>query len=192
MIACPQRNDWRNVLKSSSTKMDLEIRAAEEGDHAEIAAIYAFEPVISQTSQIPLRNAGFWAGFYKSTGMDCIELVALAHNRTAGHMGILLNNNPRKKHVASFGIAVHPKFQRKGIGRALMNVLVDMADNWLNLQKLELDVSTDNTAAISLYQSFDFVIEGEFKYDLFKQGEYSNTYKMARFNPKLPAAVAAT
>lgn len=38
-----------------------------------------------------------------------MELVAIQQDRVIAHLGFLLNENPRKKHVASFAIAVHPE-----------------------------------------------------------------------------------
>jgi len=38
--------------------------------------------------------------------------------------------------------------------------MIDLADQWLNLSRLELEVYTDNDAAIHLYKKFGFVIEG--------------------------------
>ncbi len=37
---------------------------------------------------------------------------------------------------------------------------MDLADNWLNLQRLELTVYSDNAAAIALYRKFGFEQEG--------------------------------
>jgi putative acetyltransferase len=65
-----------------------------------------------------------------------------------------------------------------------MKELIRLSDKWLNLLRIELDVSTENEVAIALYKKFNFVIEGECKYDIFKQGKYCHTYKMARFNPQ--------
>jgi len=46
----------------------------------------------------------------------------------------------------------------------LLKEALDMADNWLNLVRLELEVYTDNLGAISLYKKFEFEVEGEKKF----------------------------
>ena len=38
--------------------------------------------------------------------------------------------------------------------------MLDLADNWLNLTRIEPSVYTDNAAAVVLYEKFGFEIEG--------------------------------
>lgn len=165
--------------------VDIEVRPVAAEDDADLSAIYAHESVIAQTAQLPHRSVAFWKEFYASKGVDFLELAAVCEQRAVGHLGILLNANPRRKHVASFGIAVHPDYQGKGVGKALMDALVDLADRWLNLLKIELSVSCDNPVAIGLYEKYGFVVEGESRCDLFTDGHYSHSRQMARFNPGL-------
>jgi putative acetyltransferase len=61
---------------------------------------------------------------------------------------------------------------------------VELADNWLNVHRIEIDAFVDNHAALSLYKKFGFVIEGEAIDSAFRQGEYVNTYFLARINRK--------
>lgn len=159
------------------------IRPPQEQDLPAIAEIYSFEAVLEQTSQLPYRPAEHWRHFYSNKGVPFLELVAICNNRAVGHLGILLNDNPRRKHVASFGIAVHPDYHGQGVGNALMTELIHLADNWLNLLKIELEVSSENGIAIALYKKFGFVMEGESRFDMFRNGRYSHTCHMARFNP---------
>ncbi|MGB1271309.1 MAG: acetyltransferase [Endozoicomonas sp.] len=63
--------------------------------------------------------------------------------------------------------------------------MVNLADNWLNLIRIELDVYTDNEPAVILYQRFGFEIEDSSKFDCFPDGEYVNSYRMARIKPNL-------
>ena len=163
--------------------MKTHIRRVEDRDYEDIAAIYSYASVIEQTSQLPHENAAFWQGFYSSKAPRCIELVAVCDNKAVSHLGILLNTDPRRKHLGSFGIAVHPDYQGKGIGKAMLNELIRLSDNWLNLVKIELHVFSDNEKAVALYKQFGFVIEGESRYDLFKQGKYCHSYQMARIHP---------
>ncbi|MCG8566570.1 MAG: GNAT family N-acetyltransferase [Desulfobacterales bacterium] len=162
--------------------MSIRVRRASQADYEEIIEIYSFESVISQTSQLPYGSREFWMNFYKEKSDHSIELVVMYDNRVVGHMGILLETSPRRKHVGRFGLAVHPRYQGKGCGTALMAELINMADNWLNLTRLELEVSSENRVAIDLYEKFGFDMEGTAVDALFFRGRYLDSYHMARIN----------
>ena len=87
---------------------------------------------------------------------------------------------PRRRHAAHVGLIVHENWHAKGVGTALMKALIDSADNWLNLSRLELTVFTDNDPAVKLYKKLGFVIEGTHKKYAFRDGELADVYAMAR------------
>jgi putative acetyltransferase len=62
-----------------------------------------------------------------------------------------------------------------------MESILDLADNWLMLVRIELDVTEDNERAINLYRSFGFEIEGKKKYSIIKNGKYADLFMMARY-----------
>jgi putative acetyltransferase len=84
------------------------------------------------------------------------------------------------RHVGSIGMAVRDDWQGKGVGTALMEAALDLADNWLNLTRIELRVYVDNSAAVALYKNFGFEIEGTHRRLAFRNGEYVDAYSMAR------------
>ncbi|HGS4599259.1 TPA: GNAT family N-acetyltransferase, partial [Vibrio cholerae] len=79
-----------------------------------------------------------------------------------------------------FGMGVKDDVQGLGVGSALLKTVIDLADNWLNLKRIELTVYVDNERAINLYKKFGFVIEGESKDYAFRNGSYVDVYHMAR------------
>lgn len=77
-------------------------------------------------------------------------------------------------------MAVRDDWQGKGVGSALLKAAIDLADNWLNLTRLELEVFTDNEAAVQLYMKFDFEVKGLLREYGFRNGKYVDVYAMAR------------
>jgi putative acetyltransferase len=77
-------------------------------------------------------------------------------------------------------MGVHDDFVGRGVGSALMKAVLDLADNWLDLRRVDLTVFTDNPNAIRLYEKSGFVKEGHFKQFAFRDGEYVDAYSMAR------------
>ncbi len=56
-------------------------------------------------------------------------------------------------------IAVHPGYRRRGIGRRLLEKLLDYA--WSNgIKEVTLEAGTRNDAALTLYRNEGFVIKG--------------------------------
>jgi ribosomal-protein-alanine N-acetyltransferase len=64
-------------------------------------------------------------------------------------------------------VAVHPKHQRQGVARAMLNELVEHASK-SGFRRLTLEVRTSNCAAQTLYQSLGFVFCG------LRKGYYSD------------------
>jgi L-phenylalanine/L-methionine N-acetyltransferase len=92
-------------------------------------------------------------------------------------------NRPRRRHVGQIGISVHDEWQGRGVGAALMRACIDLADNWLNLTRLELEVYADNEPAIRLYERFGFEHEGTLRQYAFRDGHFVDSYAMARLRP---------
>ena len=86
----------------------------------------------------------------------------------------------RRAHVGGVGMAVHDDFQGRGCGTALLAAVVDHADRWLTLTRLELTVWADNEPAIRLYQRHGFQREGVGQAYAYRDGQYVDALFMAR------------
>ena len=63
-------------------------------------------------------------------------------------------------HVVDLTIAVHEGHQDMGVGKKLMNYLIDWAQKNKRIEKIELHVRSSNLRAIHLYKSMGFTEEG--------------------------------
>ena len=82
--------------------------------------------------------------------------------------------------AAALGIGVHDAWTGRGIGTALLATLLETADDWLGLRRIELMVYADNAHAIALYERFGFAREGLMRCHSFRAGRYVDTLAMAR------------
>lgn len=115
------------------------------------------------------------------TWMDrpSLGLVAVMEDKVVGQAR-LHRLVGRQLHVGSIGMGVHDDWVGRGIGTALLEALIDTADRWLGIRRLELTVYVDNIRAIKLYQRFGFAIEGTHRAYAFRDGVYVDAHTMAR------------
>jgi putative acetyltransferase len=142
-----------------------------------------FEKILGIPSERVKRNEDFIANMDSNT----YQFVAVTKNQLGeeiiiGNAGLTVYANHRLRHSASIGIMVHKDYQNKGVGTALMKALIDIADNWLMLVRVELTVFEDNKRAICLYEKFGFEKEDVKKLAGIRAGEYVNELLMARIN----------
>ena len=165
--------------------MDITIRRAEPSDSEALYKIYNGPKVVWGTLQLPYPSLEVWRKRLAEPEEGNYKLVALVGNEIAGQLGLSTDpSRPRRKHAGGIGMAVRDDFQGQGIGTALLQAAVDMADNWLNLLRLELTVFTDNEPAVHLYKKFGFVVEGTLKCHSFRAGQYVDVFYMARLKPE--------
>ncbi|HLY26711.1 MAG TPA: GNAT family N-acetyltransferase [Aggregatilineales bacterium] len=161
--------------------MDFIVRRAVPEDYQAVHRIFTGPKVIWGTAQLPFPSPELWHKRLTDPAEGIVFLVACASEEVVGHLG--LHTNPtwsRRRHSAGIGMAVRDDWQGKGVGTALMQAAVDLADKWLNLCRLELQVYVDNEPATRLYKHFDFAIEGTLRAYVFRDGQYVDAYSMAR------------
>ena len=74
-----------------------------------------------------------------------------------------LHNGERKRiqHVGAVGITVLKDFRGYGVGKALMETVIEWASGHPVIEKIGLGVFSNNTGAINLYRKLGFVKEGQ-------------------------------
>jgi RimJ/RimL family protein N-acetyltransferase len=80
-------------------------------------------------------------------------------------------------------VSVDRGFRRRGVGKALMNALIDRARDQ-GIRRLELQVFVRNSPAIALYEKLGFVRDGLHKMAFLKQGVWVDEYTMALILPE--------
>lgn len=155
------------------------LRALRPEDWPDIVEMQAQPRYRRGTLQIPYRSPEAIRKQIESVSPDEVHIVAVVEGRVIGRAQ-LQPGKGRRAHSGYIIMGVHDAFHGRGIGSALMAALIDVADNWLNLKRLELGVWTDNEPAIALYKKFGFEIEGHERAYAYRDGEYTDGYTMAR------------
>jgi len=160
-----------------SDLVTFSIRRAEPDDYQALHQVYVAPKAIWGTLQLPYPSIESWRKRSAEPVDEVFNLVTCVENEVVGHLGLhTFPNKPRRRHTGQIGMTVRDDWQGKGAGSALMRAAVDLADKWLNLQRLELEVYTDNDPALRLYKRFGFSVEGTLHLYAFRDGLKERSY----------------
>jgi L-phenylalanine/L-methionine N-acetyltransferase len=158
----------------------LIIRHLEPADMPQVHALYSEPHAFSDTLQLPFQSIASWEEKLTRPRPGFLCLVALREHELVGQLGLEVFQSPRRRHVATFGMGVKASACRTGVGSALVSAAIDTCEKWMNVSRIELEVYTDNLAAIALYKKHGFVVEGTCKQYAFRDGQYVDAHLMAR------------
>ncbi|WFU03861.1 GNAT family N-acetyltransferase [Rhizobium sp. CB3171] len=157
----------------------VEIRAARPSDAEAVALMANLPGYRAGTLRLPFQSVEETRQWLEKPAPASINLVAVLDGQVVGNAG-MRRHSGRQIHTGHLGMGVHDDFTGRGIGSALLAALVDAADNWLAIKRLELTVYIDNGPAIRLYEKFGFETEGRLRAFAFRNGEYVDAFTMAR------------
>jgi RimJ/RimL family protein N-acetyltransferase len=163
----------------------LIIRKPEESDAGRIISyskmLFASTDQVLTTAEeynITLENEIIWINSLNGNPKSNV-LIAELDNQIVGLLFFIPNTKIKNAHTGEFGVSVHPNFQGVGIGRVLIETLLDWAKRNIGIEKVYLNVFATNKYAIKLYKDLGFIEEGR-HIKAIKQvtGEYIDTIQM--------------
>jgi len=152
-----------------------------------ITALYNDPAVARQVLQMPFQSTEVWRKRLAPENERIVQLVALHQGQVIGNVGLEQVSRIRRSHCANIGMGVAVAWQGQGVGSRLLAAVLDLADNWMNVQRVELSVYADNEAAIALYRKFGFDTEGLFREYAVRDGALVDALSMARLRRLLKA-----
>lgn len=170
--------------------MTLILRRARPGDATALAEQLAEPDIFPALLQLPYANVELWQQRLTAppvAGSPELLLVAETDGKIVGSAGLHpVGTQLRRRHVMMLGISVLAASQGQGVGGALMTALLDYADNWAQVLRIELTVYHDNQRAIRLYERHGFAPEGRLRAYAMRNGVYEDVLTMARLHPRQP------
>ncbi|WP_442600114.1 GNAT family N-acetyltransferase [Neobacillus sp. D3-1R] len=144
------------------------IRKAEEKDA---------EQIIQHTKKVLEENSPFMGTsleefsitvekereFIKTHEEHGLILVAEMDKTIIGFLNFRLSSKKKFQHQGLFGMSIQEAYTNKGIGRALIQELLKWAEADPRVEKISLEVFSNNKRAIHLYSKLGFVEEGRRK-----------------------------
>lgn len=159
---------------------EITIRPVRSEDAETIWEIARQQGVFETTLALPSDRLAQRAKRLAELGPDEHWLVAVANGAVVGLAGLNVGTG-RLRHSGYVFLFVAREHQGQGIGTRLLEALLDLADNWLLLRRVELTVMVDNDRAKRLYERLGFEVEGRRKLSVIAQGELQDEWLMARY-----------
>lgn len=162
------------------------IRALEPSDLRDINEIRSMRGVMETIPTLFSEPLTHTEAVMKSFGTNDHMLAAeiIQENGTPKVIalgGLHVASKHRVRHCADISLIVHTDYQNEGIGKEILTLLLELADKWLLLKRVELEVDAENGRAIHLYEKLGFEKEGVKKYASVKNGRLTDIILMARY-----------
>ena len=112
---------------------------------------------------------------------DSLMLIARIDGEYAGNCGLVsLGDKLRIRHRCSMGIALYQKFCDNGLGRIMIDTVVEVARK-LGYEQMELEVVEGNDRAKHVYESLGFTAYGVRPHSMkYKDGTYRDETLMVK------------
>jgi RimJ/RimL family protein N-acetyltransferase len=152
------------ALSTPLTAGEVVVRRAREADAAAMAG-YMAALTAERLDTITPREAPSvedereWVLQAAFAGRGVI-LLALDGEAVIGMLDFWGGERPDNRHAGHFGMSVAKAWRGRGVGRRLLRTIIEEARGWPGFCRIELECVAWNTAAIGLYQSLGFVVEG--------------------------------
>jgi len=114
-----------------------------------------------------------------ATDNQMIFVAVSEQNNVIGECSAFASQRLSRRHNVGLGLSVDQDYRRLGIARGLMQAMLDWAESNPIIERVELEVFTDNIRALNLYLRLGFVLEGTRHKAFRKYGKFKDAYVMA-------------
>lgn len=109
---------------------------------------------------------------------NSIFITAEIDGEIVGQLIFRGGHRTRIRHIGEFGISTLKKYWGIGIGRKILDNLIDWAQSSNVIRKINLKVRTDNDRAITLYENLGFKKEGLITRQFYLNNTFYDVYEM--------------
>lgn len=164
-------------------KPEITVRAAKHDDAVALTLLANLPGVRHGTARLPFTTQ---TAIEARLEVPSVTVLVAEMDGAVVAQAFLMQQGGRRSHVGYTGIYVHDDHTGRGIGTALIEALIDLADNWIGLRRIELEANIDNAGAIRLYERFGFEREGTKRGDILRDGTLVDCHMMARLKDAPP------
>lgn len=160
---------------------DLNIRSVRPEDAPAIHAIFLQRGVLANLNRAPSLHLDEVRK--EVTGLNWGQhlVVAETEGQVIGAAYLSQGRPGRRQHVGTIEwIAVDEAWQGRGVGTMLLQFLLNLADRWVNLKRVEWQAVADATLGLALAKRFSFETEAVLRSAFFRDGQFVDVCLLGR------------
>ena len=120
-----------------------------------------FNPTVEQTQS--------WIQFHREKD-NCVLMIAECARKVIAVQNLTGKQARKVRHRADYGVAILKEWRGMGIGKILLEVMIDWARKNSVIELMQLEVYAENQVARSMYRQAGFVEDG-YQKNAFKNDE---------------------
>ncbi|MGL5718705.1 MAG: GNAT family N-acetyltransferase [Paraclostridium sp.] len=172
-----------NIVKMKNNQ-DVVLRLPLESDASDIIEFYNI--VACETTYLSFGKDEYKVSVESQENMiksanesdNNTMILATIDNKIVGIGTISSNQKKKGKHVGILGIVITKEHCDLGLGKIMMDYLIDWCKSNGITTKISLSVRKDNERGIALYKKCGFEIEGILKNETYIDGEFFDIVAM--------------
>lgn len=173
----------RDIILKNGKTVTIREAVSDDADELIVAAkcyLRKSEYLLSYDEEFNPTRKEEIAWIKSHDNINSLLLVATYNKKIISTFNITGFHYRKMKHVATLGISMMSEWRGIGLGNALFECMIDWAKSKSHLELITLEVFSENTPAIHLYEKYGFVKDGE-KVNYFKDksGNYYNNIQMS-------------
>ncbi|NDJ77692.1 MAG: GNAT family N-acetyltransferase [Chloroflexi bacterium] len=162
----------------------LTIRGYRSDDWDNLFALLTHPDIVRDSTRLPYAHDETLRDLFSSLPANLHCLVAetsLPSGRTRIIGLAELKALPRRRrHAGTLQQIMHPDYHTGEAPAALLGAVLDLADNWLGLRRIEATLYVDQTDLIAFYEQHGFQAEATLRRYALRAGAYCDAVLLAR------------
>lgn len=165
----------------------LTIRGQRSDDLEQLFGLMNTESLVVNSFELPYGAEDSFRDRYGNQPAGTHTLIAetslpSGRKRIIGAAWLRTTSRRRRIHSGELTLVVHPDYQQTPDEAALLQAVLDFADNWLGLRRVEVVVYTVQTERVDVLEQHGFEREATMQRYAIRAGVYSDAYLLARLH----------
>ncbi len=163
----------------------LTIRGQHSEDWSELYTLWSDEAILRDSLELPYMAEEAFREHFNTIPTNTYVLIAEMSSLSGrkyiiGAVWLRVMQHFRRRHTGRLSLVIRSEQRGTGVESLLLDKVLDLADHWLGLKRVEVIIFADNEQASTIYEAKGFERELVMRRYALRDGVYSDAYLLAR------------